>query len=181
MRRHRRRELGLTAEEWVEISGDEPDFAATVARDTDLTNYVSRMLDLHRQLAEQTLRDAGLPTSIPDALYLDEDKISPNAVLARRILSAINESPLHLQHAGGPRAFIAGLELARWERQLSMNLAYERLVRRGEKQLQVLPNKPTVTDQQVRDASKRFKTRAEQAEHLGISTRQVRTRLSKLK
>lgn len=42
------------------------------------------------------------------------------------------------------------------------------------------PRKPTVTDDQIREAVKKFKSRKEQSDWLGISQRQVTRRVAKL-
>lgn len=69
------------------------------------------------------------------------------------------------------RGIRLGLHLASFYRE-----EYRRAVTRKE----LKPPKPTVTDEQIREAVNTYSTRAEQSKRLGISVRQIQTRLRKM-
>jgi hypothetical protein len=181
----RNRKLGLTTEEWDEHRGDgmhDVEFWKLFRERTDPKRYVRELIEHARALAITVLRDAGFPTAFPNAHALDPDGIPPNAELARRILSnaGSGETPNAANSDLFARLFIAGFELASWERQLLANLEYERTVRGREKSLEKFPNRPTVSDEQIRAALKAHKTLKAAAERLGISERQLRERRKRL-
>jgi hypothetical protein len=143
--RQRSRKLGLTTEEWYEHHGEgmhDPDFWKLVAETSDPVRYVTDLIEEAQQLAEQVLRDAGLPSTAPEALFLNPDKIPPNAELARRIVSNIVAEVATRNALGSQQSallFIAGFELASWERQLFTNLEYEPTVASEERKRAALP------------------------------------------
>lgn len=65
--------------------------------------------------------------------------------------------------------------------ELRVNLMFERDVRARQKQLAKFPNKPTVTDEQIRRALSESPSKAAAARKLGISARQLLRRLGKHK
>jgi hypothetical protein len=139
-------DLGLTTETWesTAITLDDPDYAQVAREASDPRRWADSVVERCRELGERVLREANLPSTFeaiadPGTPYPPEDMLPHNAVLARRILSTINQYRLRVQSDREAMAFAAGFELAEWMRTLLMNLEYEAPVRRDEKRTAALP------------------------------------------
>jgi hypothetical protein len=133
---------------------------------------VDDSLEILRAAARRALRDAGLPETTDSY-----DGLEGNAALGAEVLSHIRLLEGHRRHGRIEEAIHETMKAVERWMELRANVFFEKLVRARQKQLMALPAKKTVSDAQIR-AQLRKHTQSDAAAALGITDRQIRSRLS---